>query len=183
MSLEMGRLRALVEARDYDALLEWTDEVIYQAKKYAVEEHLANEAAMHTEVRRVCGPPPETLQERIAHAINATSSENGSNTPDFILAEYLTRCLGVFNSTLKQRAEWYGRMDSPAQEPPTAQKTAGLIVGDVVLLKSGNGPRMTVDRIDGLGSCVCVWFDDNNELKQASLVVAALRKRQILGYR
>ena len=33
---------------------------------------------------------PQSLAERITRAINCVSAENGSNTPDFILAEYLT---------------------------------------------------------------------------------------------
>jgi len=57
---------------------------------------------------------PKTLRDRIAHAINATSSENGSNTPDFILAEFLTECLAAFDKTVQARAKWYDRMDQPA---------------------------------------------------------------------
>lgn len=53
-------------------------------------------------------PKPKTLREYIAHGINRTSSENGSNTPDFILAEYLTDCLAAFDRAVKWRAEWYG---------------------------------------------------------------------------
>lgn len=53
--------------------------------------------------------PPEarTLAERIAHAINVTGSENGSNTPDFILAEYLTSCLKAFDHAVATRAQWF----------------------------------------------------------------------------
>jgi hypothetical protein len=49
------------------------------------------------------------LRKRIEQAINATSSENGSDTPDFILAEYLTDCLGAFDKAVKWREKWYGR--------------------------------------------------------------------------
>jgi len=41
--------------------------------------------------------------------INKYSQENGSDTPDFILAEYLVGCLRNFNNTVKEREEWYGR--------------------------------------------------------------------------
>jgi hypothetical protein len=41
--------------------------------------------------------------------INNYSKENGSNTPDFILADYLVGCLNNFNNIVKQREHWYGR--------------------------------------------------------------------------
>ena len=40
--------------------------------------------------------------------INKHSKENGSNTPDFILSEYLVGCLNNFDKTIKQRDEWFG---------------------------------------------------------------------------
>lgn len=39
----------------------------------------------------------EKLEKLIREAINSTCSENASNTPDFILAEYLVNCLEAFN--------------------------------------------------------------------------------------
>jgi hypothetical protein len=48
------------------------------------------------------------LRKQIERAINATSSENGSNTPDYILAQYLTDCLEAFDSATKERDRWYG---------------------------------------------------------------------------
>lgn len=38
--------------------------------------------------------------------INKYSMENGSNTPDFILADYLTACLSAFDKALKERERW-----------------------------------------------------------------------------
>lgn len=96
------KLEQLTEARDLDGILE----VVRDAKESAVDEHNA-------EVLRVCGPSPETLHDRIQHAINATSSENGSNTPDHILADYLVACLAVFDSTVKARERWYGITSRP----------------------------------------------------------------------
>ena len=107
MSLERSKLTRLVDTRDIDGISAWVDEVVASAKASAVAEH-------HAEVVRVCGPPPETLRERIAQAINATSSENGSNTPDFILADLLVDCLNAYDRVIRRRAEWYGRMDHPA---------------------------------------------------------------------
>ena len=41
--------------------------------------------------------------------LNRHSKENGSGTPDFILAEYLIGCLAHFNAAVNRREAWYGR--------------------------------------------------------------------------
>lgn len=50
-----------------------------------------------------------TLQDEIMQAINRHSAENGSNTPDWILARYLTLCLHAFDGAVREREKWYGR--------------------------------------------------------------------------
>lgn len=62
--------------------------------------------------------PPTFLQD-VASAINRHSQENASNTPDFILAEFLERCLGAWNDAVHQREKWYGR-DGAATASSTA---------------------------------------------------------------
>jgi transcription termination factor NusB len=47
--------------------------------------------------------------KELEELINKHSLENDSNTPDYILAEYLTLCLQAFNRTLQLREDWYGR--------------------------------------------------------------------------
>lgn len=39
--------------------------------------------------------------------INKHSIESDSDTPDYILAEHLYRCLNVFNFTTEKRTKWY----------------------------------------------------------------------------
>lgn len=45
--------------------------------------------------------PPDaidaTFEEQLRILLNKFSKENGSNTPDYILAEYLIRCLDTFD--------------------------------------------------------------------------------------
>ena len=41
--------------------------------------------------------------------INKHSMESGSDTPDFILVDYLCDCLEAFNKTTQLREKWYGR--------------------------------------------------------------------------
>ncbi len=50
-----------------------------------------------------------SLRDDIEVAINVHSAENGCDTPDFILAEFLTDCLAAFDKTVKARERWYGR--------------------------------------------------------------------------
>ena len=47
------------------------------------------------------------LRKEIEQAINKNSCENGSGTPDFILAEYLTDCLKAFDKAVVRREGWY----------------------------------------------------------------------------
>jgi len=47
--------------------------------------------------------------EELRKLINIYSYENGSNTPDFILASYLKKCLITFNDIVNEREKYYGR--------------------------------------------------------------------------
>ena len=49
------------------------------------------------------------FRKALEDLINCHSKENGSNTPDFILADYLTDCLDVFDKTIKRREKWYSK--------------------------------------------------------------------------
>lgn len=50
-----------------------------------------------------------SFRVELEHLINKHSKENGSDTPDFILADYLVDCIGVFDKTIQVREKWYGR--------------------------------------------------------------------------
>ena len=49
----------------------------------------------------------DDFKKELECLINKYSLENGSNTPDFILAEYLTNCLKNFNDVLKAKDKFY----------------------------------------------------------------------------
>lgn len=58
---------------------------------------------------------PDDLEHALAAALNRFSAENHSNTPDFILAQFLLGCLAAWNAGVQERERWYGRdMHSPA---------------------------------------------------------------------
>lgn len=56
-----------------------------------------------------------TLEEDICRALNLHSAENQSNTPDFILAEYLIACLTGFSAAMAKREDWYGSDVEPVE--------------------------------------------------------------------
>jgi len=49
------------------------------------------------------------FKQELEILINKHSIENESDTPDFILANYIAMCLEAYNVTLKSREQWYGR--------------------------------------------------------------------------
>lgn len=63
----------------------------------------------------------QTFQQELQKLINYHSRESGSDTPDFILANYLIDCLAAFDKAVKDRARWYGheqRVPAGACIPP-----------------------------------------------------------------
>lgn len=52
------------------------------------------------------------FQDELISLINKHSLENGSDTPDFILATYINDCLKSFNAAVQNREVWYGRLTS-----------------------------------------------------------------------
>ena len=51
----------------------------------------------------------EALIKELSELLNKYSQESGSDTPDFILAEFMLGCLTVYENTISNREKWYGR--------------------------------------------------------------------------
>lgn len=51
----------------------------------------------------------QLFEKELEKLINYHSIENESDTPDFILAEYMKACLDAFNVGTRKRDKWYGR--------------------------------------------------------------------------
>ena len=47
------------------------------------------------------------FEKELTKIINIYCMENQSDTPDFILAQYLMKCIEIFNETTNKRKEWY----------------------------------------------------------------------------
>lgn len=58
------------------------------------------------------------FERELQHLINRHSLENESNTPDWILAQYLRGCMKVFNTAVQRREVYHGRDgQSPCNVP------------------------------------------------------------------
>jgi len=56
----------------------------------------------------------DEFQKELTTLINQHSQDNGSDTPDFLLAEYLTNCLKNWNDIVCKRREWWGHREMTA---------------------------------------------------------------------
>jgi len=59
----------------------------------------------------------KTFEKDLENLINYYSREGDSDTPDFILAQYLLACMDAFATTVKAREAWHGRLGSVGQQP------------------------------------------------------------------
>ncbi|QIG74885.1 hypothetical protein EVC12_250 [Rhizobium phage RHph_I42] len=62
-----------------------------------------------------------TFREKLQLLINMHSMENGSNTPDFILAHFLTEQLRLFDSVVTTRASYRGEAPIPVEVSTTTE--------------------------------------------------------------
>ena len=63
----------------------------------------------------------DNFQYELQELINKHNMENASNTPDFILADYLDSCLRLFNIAIQQREKWHH--NSPFKNNEIGNKT------------------------------------------------------------
>ncbi len=59
------------------------------------------------------------LEGRLRELLNSENREQDSNTPDFILAEFLLGCLDAFELASNKREVWYGVELEPGKSNPT----------------------------------------------------------------
>lgn len=79
-----------------------------------------------------------TLAEAIRDVLNKQGRDCQSNTPDYILANYLEACLVAFENAIQQREYYHGR--DPRSTVPKPRRTAtglgGIThnIGDLVVI-------------------------------------------------
>ena len=93
------------------------------------------------------------FRSELESLINRNSMENGSNTPDFVLAKYLEACLAAFDDAVRQRETWHGRACIAPAPPPS---TGGGVRSDGASEECTDcGASRYVFRVYGCGSCTC----------------------------
>jgi hypothetical protein len=64
----------------------------------------------------------EAFTGELSALINRYSGENDSNTPDFLLATYLSDCLKAYNLAVQARDKWHAINRSPGSPSHQEQK-------------------------------------------------------------
>lgn len=87
----------------------------------------------------------QAFQKELESLINRYSIENESDTPDFILAQYVRACLTAFATASNARQRWYGWSLEPGQDPkrirlPREEPEVSIPV------KDGEAPRVPSTR-------------------------------------
>lgn len=60
----------------------------------------------------------ESFRHELEDLINKHNMENSSDTPDFMLADYLINCLETFGEIVKRRDKWYDTGNESNANPP-----------------------------------------------------------------
>ena len=68
---------------------------------------------------------PPSFERDLAQLINRYSKENASDTPDYILAKYVGRCMDAYAEAVKTRDQWFsfnpwGKKELAAASPDSA---------------------------------------------------------------
>jgi len=118
-------LRAGLSNRMSYSKEQWDNAVerwIKSKEDFVSDEHAKKSRPLNPPLRRT-RIQIDTFRKDLTSLLNSISIENLSDTPDFILAHFLTDCLEAFNSAINKRDAW-NREDkqpapkSPAPEPP-----------------------------------------------------------------
>ena len=103
-----------------------------------------------------------TFTEELTQVINRHSQENASNTPDFILAQFLTTTLVAWNTATQQRETWYGDI---IMESPMAREAAQGIQQAIERVQALDAKRKQRDAAGGH------WPDTSEVVELARLAV------------
>lgn len=61
------------------------------------------------------------FENKLRELLNRTCMENESDTPDFILADYILMCLDTWAKIVRKRDKWYGRENPMARNSGVAK--------------------------------------------------------------
>lgn len=67
----------------------------------------------------------DAFRRELASVLNRFSMENASDTPDFLLADYLIDCLRALDTAVRARERYYGREKQPLTVGPSSPQSQG----------------------------------------------------------
>lgn len=98
-----------------DPVVQDLENILKECKEGVREDKIMNGGLYDGDKERNLGEskPEEdsSFRKELASLINKHSLESGSDTPDFILADYLTGCLKVFDEAMAWRKQWYSSQE------------------------------------------------------------------------
>ena len=92
----------------------------------------------------------ETFFYELKERLNLRSKENGSNTPDFILAEYLLHCLDIFDKMVQSRDAWYGVHLEPGNKYFNIQEKSSPSFSTKIEECKGDCAALSAEEFDGM---------------------------------
>lgn len=113
----------------------------------------------------------ETFRDKLMNLINANSMENTSNTPDFILAEFLNGALALFDAGVNRRTKWYEGA-APDQSPARSGEVSSVPMEDSGIpaaVLDGNNP-------------ICVYISSHASSHQVTTAYDLIKKAEAKGY-
>lgn len=104
-----------------------------------------------------------TFRRQLGALLNTHSKENGSDTPDWILADYLVDCLNVLDKAVSAREKWYARSKPPNIIPPeiTLAKARGA-AARVWCDKNISSYSMDVDKCEEIARILIAMMVEQN---------------------
>lgn len=109
LSDKMQRLIAEITSGGADAKPNGDDIVLSNRVRAFIESELSDAAKPQP------APPDSEFRSELKQLINRHSMENGSNTPDHILADYLLGCLRSFDQATQARDRGYDVVLEPGR--------------------------------------------------------------------
>jgi hypothetical protein len=71
----------------------------------------------------------KTFEEQLRSLLNTWSKESTSNTPDFVLCQFMARSLDAFDSAVNARDHWYGFKPFDANAPTNTPRATFADIG------------------------------------------------------
>lgn len=84
--------------------------------------------------------PQRILADELTLALNRRNAENESDTPDYILGEFLSGVLEEFNRAVRERDKWWGF--APWEKKPEPPDAAPVSEDEAVALDRWMGDHM-----------------------------------------